>query len=114
VQIVTLVSLSRWRSSIVPSTASKSSAFPHKKPNKRYRHTVDHLHHLRSLEQETLIGPSLVEEIVLESLGLHLQKELGRILAKLRKESVDVGRKIIVSRREVRNRRYSVGIEKRI
>jgi len=62
-------------------------------------HTVDHLHHLRSWEQETWIGPSLVEEIVLESLDLHLQKELGRILAKLRKESVDVGRKIIVSRR---------------
>jgi hypothetical protein len=60
------------------------------KPDKRYRHTVDHLHHLRSLEQETLIGPSLVEEIVLGSLGLHLQKELGRILAKLGKESVDV------------------------
>jgi hypothetical protein len=60
------------------------------KPDKRYRHTVDHLHHLRSLEQETLIGPSLVEEIVLGSLGLHLQKELGRILAKLRKESVEV------------------------
>jgi hypothetical protein len=52
------------------------------------------------LEQETLIGPSLVEEIVLGSLGLLLQKELGRILAKLGKESVDVGRKIIVSRRE--------------
>jgi hypothetical protein len=60
-----------------------------------------------------LIGPSLVEEIVLGSLGLHLQKELGRILARLGKESVGVGRKIIVSRREVRDRRFSVGIEKR-
>jgi hypothetical protein len=37
-----------------------------------------------------LIGPSLVEEIALGSLGLHLLKELGRILAKLGKESVDV------------------------
>jgi hypothetical protein len=83
------------------------------KPDKRYRHTVDHLHHLRSLEQETLIDPSHVEEIVLGSLGLHLQKEPGRILAKLGKESVDIGRRIFVSRREVRNRRYSVGIEKR-
>jgi len=69
------------------------------------------------LEQETLIGPSLVEEIVLGSLGLHLQRELGRILAKLGKESVDVGRKIIVSRtrrmRSCDNKRYSAGIEKR-
>lgn len=95
-QVVTLVSLGRWGSSIIPSTASTKLAFLF---NARKRHTVDHLHHLRSLEQETWIGPSLVEGIVLGSLDLHLQKELGRILAKLRKESVDVGRKIIVSRR---------------
>ena len=63
-------------------------------------HTVDHLHHLHSLEQGTWTCPSLVEGIVLGSLDLHLQMELGRILAKLGKESVEVGRKIIVRRRD--------------